>query len=897
MVKRFILALFLASPVYSDQVAVSTFKGLNNNESSVIIGPEYAQDALNIDVTPGGKSIKKRPGYGLYKTLTTSQGIHGGIHFFDSTGNDVQVWGSSTSLWGIVTDGTPTQLISSATLNSTWDCADIQGSAYCVNSNRDAIIKTNGATINWYTTPLGTMVEATPDRLAIGGVAAAPSSIYISASNSFTNFTAAPLTTDPFIEPIAAPGSKLTHLRWACGKLLWWKDQSFGSFDFNDQYSAELKIISDTVGTFDNTSAIDPGGSVWFRGQDGHIWEYDCSGLIKQSIEITPFVQASGRRTANSWTQTSESDFNGGATIPVLTLSTAIVPGQITTSSYSVTETGSASGWSSGSASNATVGTSSISISINNSGTATNPGFESSFTGNWTNSGSVSFNQVANTTGDCGTINPQEGSNFASGTCNNGGLCTTQAFQVLDLSGNVIDSVTIPYNGDCSWRQLTFTPQASNLRRRVKFRINVTFSGGTIILTTSDSYILGGSLTFYYNTAAGLPNQRVNIDNIQSGSSTITSGSFTSQTFNTGVPYSFVYATAAWTTSTSTPTFYFQKSPDAASWTNITSSTGTNIQSNQRYLRYVASFTVSGTDDARSYIQGVQIITQSSGTFYSAVKNAPNLASWSTFNANASNGDGAHNFFMRAAANSFTTTASVPMWASQTNGAQVSTATGVYFQVIDSFTITAATNTAPTLSDFTVNWFEGNATDQAYMHYFDNAIWASVSYGVGVSSNTYIFKRDLINDAWTVYNIGTGGMVTQNAHLFFGDVASTGKIFQYGSGTSDNGNSIVARWKSKDFTGADPFNQSQLNQIDTFATRNAGQSITSTYAMDTSTTTTSYTIGLSSATSSIIQNRKNVPVKLGNTFNIQYGDSSTTSQWEILGYRISFTQLPWRPTQ
>src|SRR6185295_3609685 len=158
-------------------------------------------------------------------------------------------------------------IVSSATLSATLDCADTQGNAYCVNSARDFYIRTNGTTLGqWFTTPLGTMVEATPDRIAVAGVSASPNTIFISGSNAFTNFTAAPLTTDPFTEVIASPGSKLTHIRWGCQKLLWWKDQSFGYLDFDDQYSAQIKIISDTIGTVDNTSAIDPGGSVWFRG-------------------------------------------------------------------------------------------------------------------------------------------------------------------------------------------------------------------------------------------------------------------------------------------------------------------------------------------------------------------------------------------------------------------------------------------------------------------------------------------------------------------------------------------------------------------------------------------------------------------------------------------------------
>ncbi len=886
MIKKLLAALFLASACFADQVAVNQFKGLNNNEASVVIGPEMAQDILNVDVTPGGKSIKKRPGYGLYKTLTTSQGLHGIYHFFDATGNDVIVAGSSTSLWGIVSDGTPTQLLSSATLNTTWDCADIQGSAYCVDSSRDAIIKTAGATINWYTTPLGTMVEATPDRLAIGGVAAAPSSIYLSASNSFTNFTAAPLTTDPFIEPIAAPGSKLTHLRYACGKLLWWKDQSFGSFDFNDQYAAEVKIISDNIGTFDNTSAVDPGGSVWFRGQDGHIWQYDCAGLLKQSIEITPLVQASGHRVSNSWNQSSQSDLQAGASIPTPNLSFTISPGDVTVSSFTAVEDTTAE-WALGTSSNISIGTSSLSVTMNNNNIVNN-GFESGGTG-W--SADISD---ASESGDSCTISPRTGSKFGRKTCVSCGI-GTQSVNAWDCdtlatlaSGNWNSA-----SNSCTWTSRTMS-MAGLSGRLVKIAIYDGF-----ITTVSDCFISNGqTITFY--TASDIQGGISVItayDDFTDGRNTISKGVFTSQTFDVGVTSAIYKIDPIYSTYSSTPSFaLFTATATNGNWITTLTSTGTNAWGN-RYAKYSSTISISiTTDTARTAISTFTVLARSSGTYYSAWKNAPNLSAWSIFSPTYSNNDGSHSFFVRSSTSPQSVLNSTVTWVAQTAGALVTASTGTYFQMRDDFSITAATQT-PILNDFTFSWFDGNATDQAYMLYFDNAIWADVSYGTGVSSNTYIFRRDLINDGWTLYNFGAGGMAVQNAHLFFGDVAATGKLFQYGSGTSDNGNSIISLWKSKDFTGPDPFLQSQLNTAETFARRNANQSITATYSLDTSTTTTSFTIGLSSATSSIVQSRKNLPSgKLGYTFNLSYGDTSSTSAWEILGYRLGFIQLPWRPT-
>lgn len=883
----------------ADQIAVNSFKYLNSNENPTIIDSAEAQDLLNVDITPGGKSVKKRAGYGLYKRFNDSTGMHGGYHAFDATGNDYQLWGSSTALFGIVADATPIQLISSATLNSTWDCADTQGFSYCVTSNRDAYIKTNGTTMTWLASPLGTMVESTPDRVVVAGVSASPNTLFVSQSNNFTNFTTGVNTTDPFNEVIAAPGSKLTHIRWGCGKLLWWKDASFGWFDFDDQYSAQVKTISDTVGTFDNTSAIDPGGNVYFRGQDGHIWKYDCSGLSKETLDITPQIQASGKRTTNSWTQSSQADFQTGASSPTTTLSTTISIGDVVPSSFTKTETSSASGWGSGTSSNLAVGTSSISILTNNLGTATNPDFESAFAGNWTDSaGTTPITKTASVAGTC-TLNPQSGSAFASDNHSVQPI-TVAELQIIDLSNNVLASkgpVGVPT--DCAWTQFTVLSSAS-AGKRVKFRFHTQWGGSLDeYLTTTDSYIFGGSATFYQAgvaTAGGV--YYAAFDNVQSGSSTIATGSFASQALYTGTPYSFIFASATWTTNGLTPSFVLQKSANGSTgWSDVSTSTGVNVQTNLPYLRYLSTFTVVSEGNALGALQGVNILTRSSGTYFSAVKNAPNLSAWSTFNPTwIDNGDDI-NFAMRSSTSPFYVLNSSPPWITQSASALVSIATGTYFQMVATFTVTAATNTPSSLNDFTINWFEGSATDQAYMLYFDNAIWASVAYGTGVSSNTYIFKDDLINNGWTLYDFGAGGMLVQNNHLFFGSV-STGTVFQFGSGTSDNGNAINSYWKSKDFTGTDPFLQSQLTQIDTFAKKNQNQALTATYSLDTSTTTTSYSIPLSSATASIIQSRKLLPSgKLGYTFDIKYGDNTTSSAWELFGFRIGQVQQPYRPSQ
>lgn len=897
--KRFLLPIALltalAGHAFSDQVVINSFKYLNSNENPVVLNPSEASDLLNVEIPPSGRSVKKRPGYGLYKTIsTTATGIHGGYHFFNGSGNDIQIWGSSVSLKSVVNDASPTTIVSSATVNSTWDCTDTQGYAYCVDSNRDAFIKTDGLSLTqWSTSPLGTMIESTPDRIVVAGVSGSPNTLYVSQSNTFTNFTTGVNATDAFTEVIAAAGSRISHIQWGCGKLLWWKDQSFGYFDFDDQFSAQVKIVSNSIGTFDNTSAIDPGGNVWFRAQDGHTYQYDCSSLQKMTIDITPQIQQSGHRTANSWTQSTQADFTNGSFVPTTNLSVTDVPGSVVPRSYGTDEHGRDSGWSSGSANNIAIGVSSLSLSTNNLGTLTNPSFEASFSGNWVTN-DVIDPQVTSAGSTCGTVSPQSGSFM-------GGIYATDttssvSFQAIDPNTSaVIKSVSITPAG-CTWTQGTLTPTVPG--QRVKFKFVVTVSTSDYYLSTSDSYIWGGPVTFYYNVAHGGGLAVWLFDNIQGGSSTITSGSFTSQKFNLNVAsISWNFTDFAWTVNTSTPTFQLQTAPTAAGpWTTLTNSSATNSTYGGAYAQYTTTITIGSSDSALTAITNVAILGYSSGTYYSAVNNAPNFASWNTLGINDQyGGSNSIAYYTRASTNSFTVLSATPSWTAQARNSPITSSTGTYFQLrADFFPFHATEAEKLAINDFTFNWFEGAASDQAYMLYFDNAIWESVAYGPGVSSNTYVFRYDLINQGWTLYSFGAGGLLIYGNKLYFGSVGD-GSVYQFGSGASDNGTAISAFWKSKDFTGVDPFLQNALSNIDVFAKKDTGSTLTSTYTVDT-TTSTAYSISLSTS-NAIVQSRKLLPSgKLGYVFNEKIGDNSNSSQWEVMGVRLGYTQLPYRST-
>ena len=317
-VRAFLLAALLSSPLCAEDVltgVIGPFGGLNNSDSSLIIPSNMAQDLLNVDITPGGKSVKKREGFSTYATLAiTTSAIHGVYSFYDSSGNDVSLFFNDTRLTTSIAGGAFTVIMSSATAAQTWQCVDSQGFAYCAGSSRQWVVKTQGTTWSQHTVvSTGTMLAVTPKRMVQAGFSATPSRLDFSKENDFTTWTVGSQPTDPITFTITAPGSRITHIVYAHKKIYWFKESSFGYIlEGAELADWQIKIVSSEIGTLDNTSTQDTDGNLYFRGQDGHIYVTDGGSVEKLSKDITPTVESAGTRTSNSVTMTSASDWGAG---------------------------------------------------------------------------------------------------------------------------------------------------------------------------------------------------------------------------------------------------------------------------------------------------------------------------------------------------------------------------------------------------------------------------------------------------------------------------------------------------------------------------------------------------------------------------------------------------------
>jgi len=204
-----LLSTLLFAEGSPNQQVIGPFSGLNNADNPAAIPLEKAQDLLNVDLSLNGKSVFKREGYGLAYALTnTTSPIHGTYIFYDGTGNDVALSFNDTRITSSINGASPTVLTSTMTNGSTWQCTDSQGFAYCANTSRTFIIKTNGVTFSTVQNlnSTGTIVAVTPDRLVASGFSSSPNRIDVSAAADFNTWATGVLNTSAYQFTITAPG-------------------------------------------------------------------------------------------------------------------------------------------------------------------------------------------------------------------------------------------------------------------------------------------------------------------------------------------------------------------------------------------------------------------------------------------------------------------------------------------------------------------------------------------------------------------------------------------------------------------------------------------------------------------------------------------------------------------
>lgn len=814
--KRFILILssvFLTVATVSHavdgqkQFGISNFTGgLNTNYDPISIQDNEVSSSLNM-LFDKDNSADLREGFSS-SISSSSLSYVGSWSYTDATATNWIVVLSSDAIRAGAPGGSFTVKIATVPSNSTINAVVALNTIWFTDQTQGVYFWNGTSTTYVSGSPRGKYIDTFRNRILVTGLAAPnQNQVYLSGYLNGQNWTTGNLSTDAAILPMGLQDSQDLVTGTFTGfndvALVFKKQSIWAIFGF-DNSDFQVKTLNREVGCIDQRS-IQPfrGGVIfaslraleYFDGSNA----YPISDKIKNLID--PALNTAFN--AHTWTQDSQTDFDAGSIVPTRQLSTSISPGNVTVSSFTVTESGSASGWSSGSPLSFAVGSSSLTLSMNNSGTVTNAGFESALSGNWTNSGVLNFTRTTGISGGtCSSLTAQEGSAWLQAS-NYANFIAS----IIDLSGNTLASVTPTVTDDSTWRQATIST-SGNVGKRFKMRFSAGVTNDPII-TTSDSYILGGDITFYYAAChqTGPTINHINVDNVQNGSNTITTGSFTSQIFDTGFTSSTAQLQWNATINTSTPSFSVISATANPSnnWFQILSSSSTNA-TGSRYLRYVSTLTLTGADQAFTSITGVTILSRSTGTYYSAVNFAPNLSSWELFSVNKQDNGGSIAFYVRASTGFFAVASSTPLWTAQTANAVVNYATGTYMQMRADFLLTAATHT-PTINDFSFSWFEGTQPPAMASAVHKDRYFLSITTNTSSSGNdsTFVLGRNfsLQNPVWSLWDIKAGTYLVHLGNLYHGNNAANGKFYRDFIGTDDNGTAITGYLWTKDYALGD----------------------------------------------------------------------------------------------
>lgn len=932
---------FIALNVYSETEQIGPFGPLNNTDNPFIISSNQSQDLLNVETTDGNKSLKKRKGYGTAFTLSNATSpVHGVYNFYDTNGSDVCLFFNDRRMNVSVSGASPSVFFSTGTNGATYQCVDSAGFAYCANTSRDAIIKVNSSTYTLLSgfTSTGTMVTVTPERLVQAGFSSNTSLVWFSKANDFATWTVGGNPTDPITFIITSPGSGIKHITYAHGRVYWFKDASFGYIlEGASQGDWQVVTVSNFLGTLYNTS-IFRDDILYFQGNDGHFYAYDGSSLAKLSKDIQGTINQTQGRASNSWTQTTQSQFEAGyidsgisSTLFTNTLSNRttdfIVNNKLQFSSWTFLNFDSTS-ISTGVVHDTYTFTNAIATIFPDTFTYLRDGSSGkpmvwkdsvSGVGGLPDSYSLSNNQLTFNIGAGGS--PRFNCYKAQKTLQQGttlhvtvdSINHDMGFNTFGFTNNQASGAE---NYMTLWRQATGYYCASAIGRTTGAEISITsactptFPFDAFFYVSTDTYQVTVGTTsvrrtvsaqgfgeYYYpvmNWAVAGGSNVIKISRFDVVPDIFYSKALTFDTFITSHTY------GNFTANLTTPTGSSINFMSNASTSSTLSGSYTAMSSGSvpttgmhRYVNEMSYFSRTSTTSQPAYLSNLTIPIYSTGTYFSAVNNAPSLTSWDSLSSNYSVSGGSISFYTRSSTGSFVVRSTWPTWVETPVGGIPTSSAAAYFQVRTDFNSHSSTDSI-LMYDFTQNWFEGSAADKTYAIYHDNYNWWSVASGTGATTNNKILRFNLIDPGWYIFDIGTGGMYVRNQSLYFGSVAA-GKVYKYGDVDNDDSAAINAYWESKDFFGASPFLDKDYSRMSSAWKTVSNSTATLTYIIDGS-SATAYNVNLGSATSSFIQKNINLPQgKTGKTISVKYGNNAADQYFEIFGGAIDYTPKSWNP--
>lgn len=301
---------------------------------------------------------------------------------------------------------------------------------------------------------------------------------------------------------------------------------------------------------------------------------------------------------------------------------------------------------------------------------------------------------------------------------------------------------------------------------------------------------------------------------------------------------------------------------------------------------------------ATAYIDSIYV-DPFSGLYRSPVINpGTGITAWGAFTVNNVLSGGTISYAVYSDTDTSISTAIASSFISSqtiTSGSTPTISTAAYATWTALFSRTISTQ-ALALNDVTLQWYQGPLSHNWGTSDKDHRILWSVAEGTSTVPNaTYIYDPRF--DSWLKYSIPFDAPARVGSSIYYGGV-STGVVYQWPSGNTDNGSAITAYWKSKDFIAPDPYVEKDYSAIGFLAKTQTGSNLDVTYTINTTSAVTRNFSLTDSSGASMKRVNFNLPTgKYGTFINLKFGNDDADAPFELYTFKYDYKPRPWRPIQ
>lgn len=926
--------LLAGSLARAGELAVARFCGLNNAVDPAVIADCQSPDLLNVEANKTGTGIRKRDGYALFLTPSlTASSVNSVFAFRNQSGDECILMAAGDTVYRSVNRAAAVA-VTTVTANARIYCQDNSGVAYCFTSSNDLPFQYNCATYTQSLTnnyPNGKFNAFTNDRHLVAGTTDQLNRLHISDSAAFSDFRTGNTDDDAWTEDLGTAGDRITAMSVLNGRPIIFKEYSIIGFNLTDQFNSVAYDISNVAGVAGPENIVNYNGAIYFKGSDNEFYVIDGSpgGIEKLSVDISSFTASllTGKTRYN--VQTEKTDWDAGILAVQGTLapiSAAQTVGSVEPSTRALVDTSSSD--FAGGTTLTNISTGDVVGAIQISSTVCQDDFnDGNFTSGhavWTDGGGVY--SVSNRKLLSGTANSISMSCTVStgsfqvkmGQSPSAGF--NQYFKFMSLGTNITQSsgyaLLYSRNSGNNFNTLSVVrypagttvcsnalvepignadgDQGYTVVRSTVGRFELFSSTGGFLCGGTDTTVSSSTHILMYNDG---PTNTYTWDDLYAYAY-FSTRSFVSRAFDTvfSTPTGGTITVSSAVPTGTTLSYQVRQTTSGnndvwGAWTPV--AYGDRLSLSQRYWQYQSTFATSyGTVTPR--IDDVTLIAATTGQYVTqCISPGPGISAWGLLEAAGLKSCGSLAFDRSVAA---TCGAAGTTWTAQSTGTTIGGSVDQAIKVRVTYGLNSATCTAR-IDSLAINWTEGAVASPTYGAYWNNALyWAVQSTG---TNNNRMVKYDLLNPAWYVFDIPANALASYNNILYFGGTTS-GKVYTFSdvnqgrAPTSDDGAAINAYWKSKEFSGADPFVENKWNRVSMVARRQAGGSLTASWQLNGGDTASgSYSVGLSTGPS-VVRHNFSLPVgQRGTFFNVKVGNNST-APFEVFAVKFDYDALPWR---